>query len=113
MWDKSKTKEQLIDELVKLRQRVAEFEALEAERQRLKKSRGIQIGEILMEMGCLTRLQLDRTLREQKEATMVSQMLDRKHKRLGAIMVDSGIITEEQLHKALAEQLRRLDYRHR
>ena len=36
--DKDKTKEQLIDELVKLRQRITESEALEAERKQMESS---------------------------------------------------------------------------
>jgi CRP-like cAMP-binding protein len=60
----------------------------------------VRVGEILMEMGCLTRLQLDRTLRRQKE----SSRLEGKAKLLGEIMVESGIITDQQLISALAEQ---------
>ena len=109
MKDRNKTKEQLIDELVELRRRVAEFEASEAERRRLGQKQGVKIGEILMEMGYLTKLQLNTSLRKQKEAEMLVYMLEHKHKRLGEIMVESGIITKEQLHSALEEQQARID----
>lgn len=111
MKDEDKTREQLIDELVELRRRVAELEASEAERKRLRKGQAVKIGEILMEMGCLTRLQLERSLEKQKEAEMLTHMLEHRHKRLGEILVETGIITEEQLNRALAEQTARTHHR--
>jgi hypothetical protein len=110
MRDEDKTKEQLIDELVKLRRRVAELEASERKQKTEKGGSGVKIGEILMEMGYLTRLQLERSLRKQ-EAKVISHMLNSKHQRLGEIMLESGIITEEQLTNGLAEQGRRLGNR--
>ena len=111
MKDEEKTREQLMDELVELRRRIAELEASEAERKRLQKGRSVKIGEILMEMGFLTKLQLDRSLKKQKEAEMLTHMLERKQRRLGKILVESGIVTEEQLHNALAEQQIRVRHR--
>jgi CRP-like cAMP-binding protein len=99
MRDEDKTKQQLIDELMELRQRVEKFESLET-------GRGLRIGEILMEMGCLTRLQLVRYLQKQKEE-MENYTREHRQKRLGEVLLESGIITEEDLHKALAEQQRR------
>lgn len=64
----------------------------------------LKIGEILVEMGCLTKSQLERSLQKQKEA----HMLDRRHKLLGEMMVEAGIITEDQLRSALIEQQIRL-----
>jgi mevalonate kinase len=112
MMDEDKTKEQLIAELVELRKRVAELEMAEAERAGLKEKSSMRIGEILMEMGYLTKLQLERTLRKQ-EAEALSHMLNSKQKRLGEILVDSGIITVEQLQTGLAEQKRRLGHPNR
>lgn len=111
MKDEDKPREQLIDELVELRRRIAELEASEAERKRLQEGQAVKVGEILMEMGCLTRLQLQRSLEKQKEVEMLTHMLERKHKRLGEILVEFGIITEEQLHSALAEQVTRTLHR--
>jgi CRP-like cAMP-binding protein len=70
----------------------------------LPEKKPLKIGEILVEMSCLTRSQLERCLEKQKE----SHILKREHKLLGEIMVESGIITEEQLRNALAEQRLRL-----
>jgi CRP-like cAMP-binding protein len=66
----------------------------------------LKIGEILMEMGCLTKLQLERSLLKQKEA----DILGRGHKLLGEVMVESGVITEEELLNALSEQRTRLHH---
>lgn len=99
MKDEGKTKEQLITELVELRRRVAEFEA---ERKRVEERRLPKIGEILMEMGYVTELQLEICLQRQREI---------EGRLLGEIMVESGIITSEQLLRGLAEQLKRLRYR--
>jgi hypothetical protein len=99
MKDEGKTKEQLITELVELRRRVAEFEA---ERKRVEERRPPKIGEILMEMGYVTKLQLEICLQRQREI---------EGRLLGEIMVESGIITSEQLLRGLAEQLKRLRHR--
>lgn len=107
MRDEDRTKEQLIYELVELRKRVAELEELENQRKRLEEGRALKIGEILMEMGCLTRLQLVRYLKSQKE-DMDSYRYEHRQKRLGEILIDAGVITEEQLHDALAKQQVRL-----
>ena len=64
--------------------------------------RSLKIGEILIEMGCLTKSQLERYLQKQKE------LLEHGRKLLGEIMIESGIITDEQLRKALTEQQIRL-----
>jgi CRP-like cAMP-binding protein len=64
--------------------------------------RAMKIGEILIEMGCLTKLQLERSLERQKE------LREQEHKPLGEIMIGSGIITDEQLRRALAEQEMRI-----
>lgn len=104
--DRDKTKEQLIEELAELRRRVAALEASEAECRQPEEKRPAQIGEILVEMGYLTKLQLERRLQKQKEA----ELLGERRKRLGQIVVETGLITSEQLHIALAEQLRRLPH---
>ncbi len=112
MKDEDKTREQLMDDLAKLRRRVDELEASECRQRAAKKDSGVKIGEILMEMGYLTQLQLERSLKRQ-EAKLISHMLSSKHQRLGEMMVESGIITEEQLQNALTEQQKRLHCRRR
>ena len=103
MRDQDKTKEQLIGELVEMRRRVAKYEASKAR----KRSEDLQlpkIGEILMEMGYVTRLQLEICLQKQKEMNKAGQ----RGKLLGEIMVESGIINTEQLLRGIEEQLKRL-----
>jgi hypothetical protein len=111
--DESKTKEQLIDELVELRRQIAELKASEpasdatkAARKPPEKRRPVRVGEVLMQMGYLTRLQLERALRKQKEADMRGD----SHIPVGKILVESGIVTAEQLQIALAEQRKRLEH---
>jgi mevalonate kinase len=108
MKDEDKTKEQLVEELVELRRQIAELREVEANRKQVEKERGTKIGEILIEMGYLTELQLERFLKKQKESEMLSQMIDRRHKLLGEIILESGIITQEELRRALSEQITRL-----
>lgn len=108
MRDEDKTKEQLIGELAELRQQIAELGEVEATRRKVEKERGTKIGEILIEMGYLTELQLERFLKKQKESEMLSQMIDRRHKLLGEIILEAGIITQEELRHALSEQITRL-----
>lgn len=108
MRDEDKTKEQLVEELAELRRQIAEFREVEATRKQVEKERGTKIGEILIEMGYLTELQLERFLKKQKESEMLSQMIDRRHKLLGEIILEAGIITEEELRRALSEQITRL-----
>jgi hypothetical protein len=104
--DENKTKEQLIDELTQLRQQIAELKAPAAGRKHLEEQRPVRVGEILIEMGCLTRLQLERALRKQKEADMRGD----SHVPVGRILAESGIITTEELQAALAEQRLRLGH---
>jgi hypothetical protein len=99
MKDEKKTKKQLIGELIdlrkenaELRRKIAEFEGSEPDY-----IRGVRIGEILIEMGCLTFLQLHRALQRQKETML-------EHKRLGQIMVEEGLITLEERSLALERQ---------
>jgi hypothetical protein len=66
----------------------------------LPEKRPLKIGEILMEMECLTRLQLNRVLQKQQG----EYKLGHGRTLLGEIMVKSGIVTEEQLLSALEEQ---------
>jgi hypothetical protein len=107
MRDEDKTKDRLIAELVGLHKRVAELEESEAQRKQLEVSRALKIGEILMEIGCLTRLQLVRYLERQKE-DMDGYRYKHRQKRLGEILIEAGIITEEQPHDALAKHQVRL-----
>jgi PAS domain S-box-containing protein len=100
MKDENKTKKQLIEELVELRRKVAELEALEVERKVLQEQRAVKIGEILVEMGYLRQLQLKEALQRQSEL----RELGEKHERLGQILVESGLITGEQVRRALAIQ---------
>ena len=67
----------------------------------------LKIGEILVEMDCLTKIHLERALQKQKEI----HILEHRHKLLGEILIEAGIITQEQLRDALAEQRIRLRYR--
>ena len=106
MRDEDKTKEQLVGELAELRRQIAELGEVEATRRKVEKE--TKIGEILIEMGYLTELQLERFLKKQKESEMLSQMIDRRHKLLGEIILESGIITQEELRHALSEQITRL-----
>ena len=100
MKDEDRMKDQLIDELVKLRREIAELRAAEAEHKRFEEMRPLKIGEILIEMGHSTRSQLERTLQLQEEFDI--------SKPLGEIMVEAGVITREQLCSALEEQKIRL-----
>lgn len=93
------TREQLTEELANLRRQVTMLEFSRAEQRK-------RIGEILVEMGCLTRLQLARYLKKQKEE-MESYRHEHRQKRLGEILLESDVITEEELHKALEEQRER------
>jgi len=97
--DENKTREQLIDELAGLRKEIAEFEESE-----LDYMRGVRIGEVLVQMGCITASQLQRALQRQKEEDIL------RHKRLGEIMVEQGLITMEERDSALAKQKTMLGY---
>jgi response regulator RpfG family c-di-GMP phosphodiesterase len=90
-------KEQFVAELIDLRRRIADFEGSEVDFMQVMK-----IGEVLIEMGCLTFSQLQRILQRQKEDDT-----DRD-KRLGQMMIEAGLITKEELDEALAEQRSRL-----
>ena len=100
MKDERKTKKQLMGELINLRGKNAELrrEIAEFEESELDYMRGVRIGEILIEMGCLTFLQLHRALQRQKEEDIL------RHKRLGQIMVEEGLITLEERNLALERQ---------
>ena len=63
-------------------------------------NRPLEIGEILIEMGFLTRIQLERAIQKQREL----HLLNFEHKLLGEILIELGMITEEQLRNSLAEQ---------
>lgn len=104
MKDEDKTKEQIMDELVKVRGELARLKESESERKQLKESQSLKIGEILTEMGYITNQHLQDSLKRQKQAST----LRNKHRTLGDIMVESGVITPEQLHAGLSEQLKRL-----
>jgi PAS domain S-box-containing protein len=97
MKDEDKTKEQLIDEIVELRR-----EAAESTRMRFAAGQGLKIGDILIDMGLLTRSQLEESLEKQK-ADSVDHTPN--HRPLGEILTESGVITAEQLYTALVEQL--------
>jgi hypothetical protein len=60
----------------------------------------MKIGEILMEMGCLTEKQLRNALQKQEEVDMRGE----RHVPIGKILVESGFITLEDLLLALAQQ---------
>lgn len=60
----------------------------------------MRIGEILMEMGCLTELQLETALQKQRDADTRGE----SHVAVGKILVESGVIAVEELLLALAEQ---------
>lgn len=111
MKDKDKTKEQLIEEITELRQQVAKLQETKANWKRLEEEQGAKIGEILIEMGYLTELQLERLLNKQKESEMLSHMINNRHRLLGEIVLEAGIVNEEQLRRALAEQITRLRHR--
>jgi PAS domain S-box-containing protein len=102
MKDEDKTKEQLIDELVELRREIADLK-----RMRLAAGEGLKIGDILIDMGLLTRPQLEEFL-EQQEVNNSNHTSGYEHKRLGEILIESGVITAEQLYAALVEQLTEL-----
>jgi two-component system cell cycle sensor histidine kinase/response regulator CckA len=105
MKDQDKTKEELINEIIDLRCQLSELESIETERKKLKESYSLKIGKILMEMGYLTKQQLDRSLQKQEEINISNDT----YKTLGEVMIESGVITSEELHKGLAEQLKRLN----
>lgn len=105
MNNEEKTKEQLLEEIEMLNHRVKDLELSEAEKRQLRENQSFRIGSILIEMGYLTQLQLDRALQKQHEINKSSK----DYKTLGDVMVESGIITSEELHEGLAEQLKRLN----
>ncbi len=68
---------------------------LEDAQKTTKKPHCSKVGEILVEAGLVTRLQVDEALAAQVAG---------KRKRVGTILVDLGLITEEQLLSALAQK---------
>lgn len=100
MRDEDKTKEQLIDELIAMRGRVAMLETSEAGHRCLAAKDGVKLGEILVQIGWLTETQLKKALLKQEEAG--------DNTPLGKILMESGDITTEQLYTALVEQLTQL-----
>lgn len=60
----------------------------------------MRIGEVLMEMGCLTESQLETALQKQRQVDTHGG----SHVALGKILVESGTIAVEDLLLALAEQ---------
>jgi hypothetical protein len=115
-----RTKEGLDDDLLEIRHELAELrrELMELRSQvaEMKKSglqvapvdnrKTVRVGEILIEMGYLTELQLGRALKEQKEADMRGD----SHLPVGKILAQKGVITQEQLEIALSEQRKRLGH---
>ena len=89
MKNEDKTKEQLIDELAEMHEELAKLRASEAARKRLEEEQALKIGEILMEMRCLTRLQLVRYLQQQRE-DMHNYRLKHRQKRLGELLIEAG-----------------------
>jgi hypothetical protein len=118
MKDEDKTKEQLIAELVELRQSNAELESktrrltseLAGLRRRIAElgdhEQHLKTGEILVKMGYATEQQLEEALEKQEELSKLEQ-----RQKLLTIMVDSGTITEEQLRTVLAVQSARIAIR--
>lgn len=105
--DEDKTKEQLIGEVVELRRRlnmISEIVRSGRPDAEAKQERSTKLGEILVEMGYLTRAQLESALHDQQRA----KVLKHEYKQLGMLLVASGVITGEQLQAALTLQLERL-----
>jgi len=102
--DKYKTKKQLLSELEELRQQVTALKTERAELRRLAPRRTVRVGEILIELGFLTKEQLEGALQKQKEADMRGE----SHVPVGSILAASGVISREQLQVALTEQRNRL-----
>jgi hypothetical protein len=103
MNNQDKTREQLIDDLAELRQQIDELKASQVRSEQSGFSRGLKIGEILLEMGCLASSQLLEALKRQQEMKPV------RERKLGEIMVESNFITEREVASALEEQKRRLN----
>jgi len=99
MRDEDKTKQQLLDELVQLRRRVAELERLNDLREHLAQ-KPLRIGEILLEMGYATIPQLEEALQKQKELTERGQ----SYVRLASLMFKLGFINADQMSSALSLQ---------
>ena len=93
MRDEDKAKEELIAELVQLRRQNTELRDRVAELERS----GVKIGQVLLDIGCITPSQLQMGLQAQKEEV-------HSHKRLGEIMVEGGFITKEERDSALKIQ---------
>ena|GEM_PF-2331711 len=102
MRDEDKTREQLTDELIELRRETADLR-----RMRLAAGEGLKIGDILIDMGLLTRPQLEEFLEQQRVGNS-NHAPGYEYKRLGELLVESGVITAEQLYTALVEQLTEL-----
>lgn len=66
--------------------------------------RSLKIGEIMIEMGYITRPQLERAILKQKE----THIFGYKWQLLGEILLELGFVTEDQLRNALLEQRIRL-----
>lgn len=103
MRDQDKTQEQLIDELAALRRRNAELEALVSDF-KLVQEKPLMVGEILIEMGHLTRSQMEQALEKQKESNETGQ----RRMRLASVLVELGLVTGEQMGAALEIQELRL-----
>ena len=102
MNNQDKTKEQLIEELAELHRQIGELKASQIQSEQSGFSRGLKIGEILLEMGCLAGSQLLDGLKRQQEMKPV------REQKLGEIMVESNFVTEKEIASALKEQKRRL-----
>jgi MSHA biogenesis protein MshE len=62
----------------------------------LRPAKRVKIGELLLEQGAITSVQLEQALKEQK----------RTGRKLGRVLTDLGILSEDDLHQALARHLR-------
>lgn len=103
MNNQDKTEEQLTGELAELRRQIDELKASQIQSEQSGFSRGLRIGEILLEMGCLAGSQLLDGLKRQQEMRPV------REQKLGEIMVESNFVTEREVASALEEQKRRLN----
>jgi hypothetical protein len=104
MRDEDKTREQLLKELIEARKEAEELRGRIASLEALEEQKSTYLGQILVEMGLLTKWQLVTYLESQKTEMEEYKKQHIRRKLIGEILLEAGVITEEQLQKALLTQ---------
>lgn len=77
---------------------------LEAALLRQKEYRSMRLGEILIQMKALSRLQLDEVVSHQM-GLLQDETSRPQRRRIGELMIEKGFISQEQLEQALQRQV--------